>query len=448
MSATTRPRKGSPVVIENAAGKVKIYATGAAYTLSWTAGGERRREKRATLEAARERARGILGDLRSGAGHVRSFTIQQTAAIDAAVEALREIHVPLSSAVRDYAEAHKLLEGRASVVEAARAYLRHLDEHECRPALVKDVAAEFLASVEKRNLSARYRRDCDLHVGKLKAAAGTRSISELRAAELDRIIEKSTRGGPRAFNNVRGTLGAFFAFAQRRGYLPRDRTHEVALVEPREERAGGLIAIYQPEELARLLKAADARLRPFLALGGLAGLRSAEICRLTWEMIDLDRGHILLGKEFTKTRRRRVVPVCPALAAWLRPLRDEGRVYEFDDSSSLNRMAVRHWPRDREGNPLVERRPNALRHSFGTYRFALLQDEQKVSSEMGNSPQELREHYAELATPDQAKAWFDIAPRSKPHLRLVKEPADVRSRATKPSRKSPHTESVRGSARA
>ena len=82
MSATIRPRKGSPVVVENAAGKIKIYATGSAYTLSWTAGGERRREKRATLEAARDRAREILADLRSGTAHVRSFTIQQTAAID------------------------------------------------------------------------------------------------------------------------------------------------------------------------------------------------------------------------------------------------------------------------------------------------------------------------------------------------------------------------------
>jgi len=56
----------------------------------------------------------------------------------------------------------------------------------------------------------------------------------------------------------------------------------------------------------------------------------------------------------------------------------------------------------------VDRRRNALRHSYGTYRFAELQDEQKVSAEMGNSPQELREHYAELATPQDAATWFSI----------------------------------------
>ena len=45
---------------------------------------------------------------------------------------------------------------------------------------------------------------------------------------------------------------------------------------------------------------------------------------------------------------------------------------------------------------------------FGTYRFAELQDEQKVSAEMGNSPAELREHYAELADPQEAAQWFSV----------------------------------------
>ena len=56
----------------------------------------------------------------------------------------------------------------------------------------------------------------------------------------------------------------------------------------------------------------------------------------------------------------------------------------------------------------MERRRNAFGHSFGTYRFAELQDEQKVSAEMGNSPAELREHYAELADPQEAAQWFYV----------------------------------------
>ena len=406
-SATKRPRKGSPIVVENAAGKITIYATGTDYTLAWTAGGERRREKRRTLEDAHDRARKILADLRAGSGHLRSFTIQQTARIDTALEALREIHVPISSAARDFSEAHKILGGRVSVVEAARAYVRHIEDQGCKPIKVKDAVEEFRASVTRRNLSVRYERTCRFHLSKLTKAAGSRQLIELRATEIEVILDKFNKS-PRAFNNMRGTFGALFSYAQRRGYLPIDRKHQASLVEARSDRFRGQIAIYRPAEMRTLLENADNRLVPFLALGGLAGLRSMEICYVKWDMIDFDNGFILLPKCFTKTRRRRVVPICAALASWLRPLKGEGPVYGFDDSSSLNRLVSRHWPLDSAKKPLVERRPNALRHSYGTYRFAQLRDEQKVSAEMGNSPQELREHYAELATPAQGDEWFGL----------------------------------------
>jgi hypothetical protein len=80
----------------------------------------------------------------------------------------------------------------------------------------------------------------------------------------------------------------------------------------------------------------------------------------------------------------------------------------FRNSQELGNALRAAWPRKADATPLVERRRNALRHSFGTYRFAELQDEQKVSAEMGNSPGELREHYAELATPQEAAQWFSV----------------------------------------
>ena len=66
---------------------------------------------------------------------------------------------------------------------------------------------------------------------------------------------------------------------------------------------------------------------------------------------------------------------------------------------------------DEDGKPLVEKRANAFRHSFGTYRFAILKDEFKTSAEMGNSPSDLRASYAELALPKDAEAWFAIMPK-------------------------------------
>jgi hypothetical protein len=53
---------------------------------------------------------------------------------------------------------------------------------------------------------------------------------------------------------------------------------------------------------------------------------------------------------------------------------------------------------------------NGLRHSYCTYRMAVVQNEHTVSSEMGNSPAIIYQSYRELATPEQGAAWFSIKP--------------------------------------
>jgi hypothetical protein len=56
----------------------------------------------------------------------------------------------------------------------------------------------------------------------------------------------------------------------------------------------------------------------------------------------------------------------------------------------------------------VKWKHNAMRHSFISYRLAIVQDAAKVALEAGNSPQVIFSSYRELVTPDQAKAWFSI----------------------------------------
>ena len=58
----------------------------------------------------------------------------------------------------------------------------------------------------------------------------------------------------------------------------------------------------------------------------------------------------------------------------------------------------------------IPRKPNALRHSFASYRLALLGDAAKVAFEMGNSPQVVHSHYKNLVTPAEAERWFAIGP--------------------------------------
>ena len=60
---------------------------------------------------------------------------------------------------------------------------------------------------------------------------------------------------------------------------------------------------------------------------------------------------------------------------------------------------------------MVKCKPNGLRHSFVSYRVAVVLDPQKVALEAGNSPEMIFSNYREVVTPDEAKAFWAIAPR-------------------------------------
>lgn len=207
---------------------------------------------------------------------------------------------------------------------------------------------------------------------------------------------------PRSQNNFRGAIQTLATFAKSCGYLPRDWNELEAV--PVVKRKGGKIEIFTPDEVTKLLKKANPKILPFIAIGAFAGLRSAELERLTWAKVDLKRGYIHVDAQIAKTNSRRIVPIQPNLAKWLQPYRKkQGKVCLYNNvTSELTRFAA-----ERAG---MAWKQNALRHSYASYRLAVTQDAAKVALEMGNSPQMIFQHYRELVTPEQGKEWFAVAP--------------------------------------
>ena len=140
-----------------------------------------------------------------------------------------------------------------------------------------------------------------------------------------------------------------------------------------------------------MLTKADDSLKPFLALGAFAGLRMAELQRLDWSEIDLNRGFITVAAHKAKTRQRRLVPIAeqsqgmaqaphaafrPGLCGHQRPQMAVARLCEGFKWAA-----------------------NGLRHSYISYRLAVLHDTARVALEAGNSPEVIFAHYRELVTP-------------------------------------------------
>jgi len=101
-----------------------------------------------------------------------------------------------------------------------------------------------------------------------------------------------------------------------------------------------------------------------------------------------------------KTASRRVIPITDNLASWLAPLPRRGRVVpsctQHKEITALAKSLGIPWPR------------NVLRHSFISYRIAIVKSADQVALEAGNSPAIIFRHYRELTTEETAKEWFGI----------------------------------------
>lgn len=384
-----------------------------AFTVQLCMNGKRHRWTRSTLKAAEAVAREKAGALASGRGNVLHLTAEDAGSLNRARQLLLFTGKPIEQAAAEYAEADALLAplrvvGEVITVPGAVAswVARHPSSVVRKP--IAEIIPEMLAAKLQDGLSARWLADLAQRLGQF-AKAFSGPLADVRGADLERWT-RALPIGARSRNNLRICLKTLAAYAQARGYLPKDWRELEALTPARAPEAP--IEIFTPAEMQSLLTAAPARLLPYLALGAFAGLRTAEIQRLDWRQFKWTAGHLVVEAAQAKTAARRLVPLNDALRAWLAPLRqDSGPVL------TVRAVAVSlcHWLTRANATrtaPLVWKQ-NALRHSFITYRVAETKDVAAVALEAGNSPAIIFRNYRELVTATDAAAWFALRPQTQ-----------------------------------
>jgi len=197
-------------------------------------------------------------------------------------------------------------------------------------------------------------------------------------------------------------IKVLFTFAKAQNYLPGEKNTVVEQMQQVRVKSEDT-TIFSPEEMTTLLHNAPPDLVPILAIGAFAGIRMAELERLDWKAVDLERKFIEVRAGQAKTASRRVIPISDNLAAWLTPLERKGKIVRTKELQThvpaLARALKIEWPR------------NVLRHSFISYRIAIVQSADQVALEAGNSPSIIFKHYRELMTEKQAEKWFGIMPK-------------------------------------
>lgn len=238
------------------------------------------------------------------------------------------------------------------------------------------------------------------------------NIGEVTGQMIEKYLNGMDVCGRTKANHL-GHIIALFNFAIRRKYLPKDSLDEVKAVE-RPEEAPTEIEIFTVEEMSELLSAARVELVPWLAIGAFSGLRTAEIRRLDWSEIKLTGGHIEVKAKKAKTASRRLAHLPPNLAAWLAPYaKSSGPITPFANMvSQINWLVedVNKSRKQRGNKPPMKWKRNGLRHSFVSYRVALIDNAAKVALECGHTPQVLFQNYREVVTEAEAKKWFGLLP--------------------------------------
>lgn len=405
-----------PLVVKRGSAVVKIYRddtkkSGTYYRVSFYKGGKRTSQNFADLGEAKQEAEAKASQLSRGDLDALQITGKDRLIYSRALEAIRPYGISLDTAATEYAAAKKLLVG-FTLAEASRFYMRHHGKG-IHPKPVADAVEEMIAAKTLKGVSPTYLADLKYRLGALKKAFQC-NVNAIVPDDIRTFLD-GLGLAPRGFNNMLGSIRTFLAFTQDRGWLSKE-SDLLAGIEKRREKSVP-VEIFSPSEMAELLKHCSPDLMPCLALAAFAGLRSEEILRLEWADLDRRPGFIEIAAAKAKTAARRLVPIAPNLAQWLAvSVRGAGRVWSHskpwffesirDTVKSLN---AERQKKNRRA-PVFAWKPNALRHSFISYRLAEIQDINQVALEAGNSPRMIFQHYRELCTPSDAATWSALMP--------------------------------------
>ncbi len=367
------------------------------YTMVFYRDGKRQRRSFTDLGKAKKEAKLVAEKILRGMQGQNDLKPAEREAYFAAQRVLEESGVPLVSAAEDYAQCRKLL-GDVPLRSAVEEFLRRTKGVKLG-VTVPQLVEELLAAKKQDGMSDHYMAQLRSVLG-IFSRAFPGPVLDVKAEEVDDWL----RGGdlaPQTRNNRLTTLRLLFNFAKQRNYLPASEQTAAETI-PKLKAKTVDAEIFQPEEMEKLLLGAPALLIPYLAIGAFAGLRGAELARLDWSAVDLERGLIQLRAGQAKTASRRIVPISDNLAAWLEPLEREGKVIKQKavprKSATLAKDLGLSWPQ------------NVLRHSFISYRVATTHNANQVALEAGNSPAIIFKHYRELVTEEAAEEWFSITP--------------------------------------
>jgi len=251
-------------------------------------------------------------------------------------------------------------------------------------------------------LSNRYTVELKNYARFIKRNWGAMKPDEPTKNQIDLLIK-----GLNVKNNSRRKylrlVRMFFNWLKDEGHIAKNPTDGI-FYKPDDFNA----AFYSPEQTATLLRYIvdheEKDLIGYYALLTFAGLRPSEGTRVQWQDFNSKTNELYVRKG--KTNARHII-LEPVAVEWVKLHEEKSvgdapfvEVKNLANREKVIRKAVFNgqWVQD------------GLRHGFGTYYKAKIQNLPAVAEYMGNSVGIVKKHYARTIAADEWKAFWDLTP--------------------------------------
>lgn len=295
-----------------------------------------------------------------------------------------------------------------------------------------ELAAEMIALKESWHAAGELRiaslRDFQARAGKVARDIGSFPLPELTKDIIAQWL-RSAGSAPRTRKNYRMALSEMLHYAKQKRYVVDNPLESFTRADFKAIEGRGVAskqpAILSASEARRLLTAAFAYpeldLGAAVTLGLFCGIRTEELKRLTWDAVRLDEQapFVVIGEAVAKKRRIRNVDIPENAVQWLKSWKRGATVTRSEHTNDFQKRFMRlqrlaGFGRMENGSWVSSWEGNAMRHSFGSYHYALHGDPLATSRLLGHKADDtvLFSHYRALATREQAMEFFGIVPDS------------------------------------
>ena len=300
----------------------------------------------------------------------------------AALEVLKSTGLPILEAAHVASAAVRA--GRGRVKRAMRCIAtgeEELRRQERTVSFAKAVEAALEARVGRRARTQSDFRYITRRFMKRCPGLAARRVRSMTPQECAGYIEAAF-DTPRQRQKARLVMSGVFSTARRRGWCGENPISQVEAPRVVEQP----IAILEPEEIKRLLRAAKeyegGKCLPAVGMMLYAGIRPHEVARLHWAQVNLSERSICIHPQHSKTGGARLVTIHPPLAKLL-----QGRQQPPEQRICPPRWP-QHWRRVRQQAGWQRRlhpwTPDVLRHTFASYHLSHFRSYSELQLEMGH----------------------------------------------------------------